>query len=387
MSSRAPMPHYPYNPYSRRLAPPSRPSSKIRRISSEPRLQPILEHESHQNPSASTPGIPEKSPFRYQHRNLPSPDSWWHWSSKDALPPPYSDPGEILKPKEEKATELQSGHGFTARRGGWGRLCVFLVVAIAVIGALVVGLAVGLSKKHASKRPASSTSVPFAIPSSQSFPVGSYAIRTYLATMTTNCTSNPSTWRCYPYSTYTSASPSSSSAIYDWIISPSTTADATSQNYTMSSTANPFAPSFHDVPLTLLDGGLDTEHYAFSISMNKTVIPSAPLTDDDSQSICFYPETTLRGRLYTRQKPSTSNATTTSSSSTATPAAVSAPQAFQPWPYAAQVEQLSAGGASVPECYQASNGVAVGARLGNLSPEAADDSCSCVYQNYDLAAS
>jgi hypothetical protein len=202
------------------------------------------------------------------------------------------------------------------------------------------------------------------------FPAGSYAIETYLSSVTTNCTSNPSTWRCYPYTTY-AESPTLSAANFSWII----TIDEPATNppsYTVSSTDNPFSILFSAIPLTLIDSGLSTEYYSFVLpSMNKPVIPSSAITTANIATTCYFNQTSLEARLYTKMAktypPSSESSSGTSSNSTAS---------FAPWPYAAYVDQTDSGGVGVPQCFD-NNGNAVGSFAVETGGE-----CSCLYQNY-----
>jgi hypothetical protein len=202
------------------------------------------------------------------------------------------------------------------------------------------------------------------------FPAGSYAIETYLSSITTNCTSNPSTWRCYPYTTY-AESTTSSAATFSWIITLNEPA-TNPPSYTISSTDNPFSIVFSAMPLILLDSGLSTEHYSFVLtSMNKPVVPSSAITTTNIATTCYFNQTSLEARLYTKMAktypPSSESSSGTSSNSTTS---------FVPWPYAAYVDQMDAGGANVPQCYDNSGNAA-----GDFAAETGGE-CSCLYQNY-----
>ncbi len=60
--------------------------------------------------------------------------------------PPYT-LWDVRGPKGEKFQDLRN-NTYVARRGGWRRFFVLAAIAIACLVALVVGLAVGLHKKH-----------------------------------------------------------------------------------------------------------------------------------------------------------------------------------------------------------------------------------------------
>lgn len=202
------------------------------------------------------------------------------------------------------------------------------------------------------------------------FPAGSYAIETYLSSITTNCTSNPATWRCYPYTTY-AESTTISAATFSWIITmnePSTNPPS----YSISSTDNPFSIVFSAMPLTLLDSGLSTEHYSFVLtSMNKPVVPSSAITTANIAATCYFNQSSLEGRLYTKMAktypPSSVPSSGTSGNSTTS---------FVPWPYAAYVDQTDSGGENVPQCFDNHGNV-----VGYFAAETGGE-CSCLYQNY-----
>lgn len=188
--------------------------------------------------------------------------------------------------------------------------------------------------------------------------------------MTTNCTSNPATWRCYPYTTY-AESTTLSAATFSWIITMNQPV-TDSPSYTISSTDNPFSIVFSAMPLTLKDSGLSTEHYSFVLtSMNKPVVPSSAITTANIATTCYFNQTSLEARLYTKmaKKYSTSSESPLGTSSNST-------TSFAPWPYAAYVDQTDSGGPNVPQCYDNK-----GNGIGYFSAETGGE-CSCLYQNY-----
>lgn len=236
---------------------------------------------------------------------------------------------------------------------------------------------------NAPPSPASSSSG--AIPSGP-FPAGSYALTTFLDTVSTNCTSNAATWRCYPYTTY-SQSQSGAMATFNWIITATDSKSSSVSNYSISSTDNPFAINFSNIPMQLLDVGLNSERYTFSVIMNKTVIPSTAIANDNSVATCFYNNTTFRANLFTKMSktyplpPSTSDTTALPSPSVGDRNGAS--QGFQPWPYAIRVEEYIGGGNGVPSCYKTVNGN-IGDRITDgISRKAPENVCSCLYKNFE----
>ncbi|PBP19341.1 hypothetical protein BUE80_DR009946 [Diplocarpon rosae] len=160
----------------------------------------------------------------------------------DGSPPPYShysksadvrgSHGEMLSnPRNRRLKDNKHVVG----RGGWKRFAIPATVVILCLVGLIVGLVIGLQDRNQK------------------------SIDTYLSTITTNFTSNPATWRCYPYFTY-AQSPSQATATFDWIITP---VESSNNNYTISSTDNYFSLVFSNTSLSLMNAGADDEHYFF----------------------------------------------------------------------------------------------------------------------------
>lgn len=154
---------------------------------------------------------------------------------------------------------------------------------------------------------------------------------------------------------------------FDWIITPTN-----NSQFVISSSNNPFALTFSNATLNMVDAGLSSEAYTFQVPMDKQVIPTTALTDDNSASICDYNGTTFSATLYTKM------ASTYPSSSSASNSSSGAP--FRPWPHAVSVQQVIGGGVSVPSCYKTVNGNR-GDRI-PLDTEPAQSNCRCAYQNF-----
>lgn len=155
-------------------------------------------------------------------------------------------------------------------------------------------------------------------------------------------------------------------ATFNWII----TAGSQKGSYQISSTDNPFAITFKNAPLSLLDSGLDSERYRFQITTDKVVQPSGSITDDNSQATCYYNGTNLQAYLYTKMAK---GYPTTQQTIDAT---------YPPWPFAVRVEQVIAGGNNVPNCYKTNNGQ-LGQRISSgLDAQDAGSLCSCLYKNW-----
>ncbi|KAL6411248.1 hypothetical protein AUP68_04950 [Ilyonectria robusta] len=168
----------------------------------------------------------------------------------------------------------------------------------------------------------------------------------------TKCTSNPSTWRCYPYT-------DGDSAAFFWVI----TAESSSA-YTISSTENPFAPSFVNRSLAIIDAGQSTERLRFSFSMAKSVVPSDKLTSDNRAATCIFDDTRFEATLWTRQR---GNRTIDPQ-----PGDVK----FGAWPGDAEIVQSKPGTTGPPKCEDTN-----GNSIGNV--EARSGTCNCRYSNLD----
>lgn len=291
----------------------------------------------------------------------------------DSSPPAYialDSSRDVEGPNGEKLADVRRGitnNKHIARRGGWMKLVLVVLLILLCIVALVVGLAVGLrNRKHKSSNDTSS--LPGGAsgnvgngPSSTSnatFPAGAYRIQTVLSSSTTNCTSNPSIWTCYPYTTY-SVSQSSSRANFDWIISPPSTSDS---NYTISTTQNIFTILFANISLSLINEGSDNEYYSFDIPLTKSTRPAAPLGTSNVAAACTFSNSILRAELYTKIGRTLND----------TESEGSLP--FQPWPYMVKIEQTAAPSAGIPQCVDLS-----GNYLGDFSSQ--DGECGCEYVN------
>ncbi|KAF2729411.1 hypothetical protein EJ04DRAFT_515961 [Polyplosphaeria fusca] len=290
----------------------------------------------------------------------------------------------------EKFSKLRNSKQI-AKRGGWKRIALIVLILILIIVAVAVGLAVGLKKKKSvddtsnQASPAQSTTSPNAVnnpnnpnnpsptapssPSStpSSFPLGTYSLVTFLDTVQTNCTSNPATWTCYPYTVYND-SPSKSLATFNWIITSSS-----GGSYQISSTDNPFSISFKNADMELLDEGQDTERYRVQMTQTKTVSPSEALTRDNAAVECAFDGTSLQASLYTKMAkgyPDTEHGDPTGNPS------------YSVWPFAVRVEQAVGGGEAIPSCYKLQNGQHGDQVTQGLEAQDAGNLCSCLYRNF-----
>jgi len=302
--------------------------------------------------------------------------------SAEQMPPPYASfdvqrEGHHSGPLEARDRRKDVFY----RRGGWRRLVGILLAALVLVAiALGVGLGVGLSRHHSSN--AGQDQVPMA---STVFPMGQYSFITALDGTQTNCTANAATWRCYPYVDY-ATSPDGSVATLNWVLSNTsalyptnsstitTSSSGIAANVTVSSTQNPFGITISNQSLTYINDDGNAPRYAFSFTQSKSVVPSTAITDDNSQSLCFFNQTTFSAVIYlsnTANQKVSLNATSGSGGYTS-------------WPYTIQVTQISAGGVDVPACYKTNDG-AVGEQITTgLNPQSSSDQCTCLYRNFGL---
>ena len=213
---------------------------------------------------------------------------------------------------------------------------------------------------------ASSSATPSSSPAP--YPAGSYALPVHLTTVSSNCTANPATWRCYPFTTFASSANLSLVTFY-WII----TVSGSPRRYDISSADNPFVVTFANVSLTLLEPGTDDERYHFSLPYDQASDPNVQITADDSQARCFYNRTTFEADMYTRKMAEDPPKVPSKAVSD-----------WQNWPHAVEVMQSIGGGQDVPNCYELANGN-IGARITTgLNPQPVEEQCQCIWKNYDL---
>lgn len=248
-------------------------------------------------------------------------------------------------------------------RGGWKRAALILFLPLLVLLVLAVGLGVGLSKKHDHDDAGGSGS---SADTSQQFPRGNWSFPVVLATVGTSCTSNSATWTCFPYYTF-QESPSLSNYTFDWTIFQQDPKTKNQDSLQIASSANPFSLTFGPTPLVHVDNGTPNERYTFSLLLPKQVQPTQSLTDDNEQTLCFYNQSTLAGSLYIGKGAS---ATTTSN------------MAPVNWPGTAYIAYTSPGGENTPDCYRQVAGKAQGSAIdARLTPQAASQQCSCIYES------
>ncbi|KAK8121955.1 hypothetical protein PG984_010625 [Apiospora sp. TS-2023a] len=285
---------------------------------------------------------------------------------------------------ESQQPEKPADHsvkGWLAKRGGWYRAALIVVLAACTIAALTVGLILGLRQRNNSN--------PSATPSDQEgkqpvlFPAGSYSFTTALYDVKTDCTTNNSTFRCYPFKTYNKSRPeleSDVSATYFWTISQH---EVNAWAYSISAAPNPFVPQFTNLSLTQLDANQPGERLTFNFRMHgAAVVPTTALSNNNSDNraaTCYYNDTLVTGTIWTRRPAEfPANLTTPVSNGGGKGKTLTASTAFDPWPYAVQVVQSTR---DAPDCRDA-EGNPVGGDFG--LPPGREGECSCSYANFDL---
>lgn len=312
-------------------------------------------------------------------------------ASAESRPPPYArfafqEDGYRLG-EGEKTARIKTG---SSKRGGLGRLLLILLGVLVLLAiALGVGLGVGLTRSRKSSPTADA-----AAETNQStpavFPFGEYSFITALHNVQTNCTSNPATWSCWPYTTYNSSpnasitSNAGSMATFNWVLSNTSSiyptnstgswpaGNGVSANVSVSTTSDPFGISFTNQNTTWFNTN-SNPYLSFSFTMSKNVVPSTSITSDNTQSQCFYNETMFTATIYL-------------SNSSYVPMtqldSLSVDGGYTPWPYAVKVEQTSPGGQDIPACYETIDGD-IGQRItSGLTAEPANSQCVCEYQNF-----
>ena len=311
---------------------------------------------------------------------------------------------DVKGPKGETFQDLRENRHIT-KRGGWKRLTLLGVLILIVVIALGVGLGIGLGvglgrrKKddryeiytlvlaitlpllsamltHGTPSSGPSNSPPDSLSQNQSFPLGAYSFPTFLSTVATTCTPLASTWTCFPYKTY-DQSPTGALATFTWII---TSADNNTPNeYLISTTPNPFALTFTNATLRMVDMGLESEALTFRAPMQKIVVPNEDISrdSDGAASRCLYDETVFEGRLFTGRAKTypTQDVNATSGGEQGEEGG----DEFQPWPYGLEMGQTVS---MEPECFKMVN-EKMSERIGLVaSGSGGGGECECRYRNF-----
>ena len=187
------------------------------------------------------------------------------------------------------------------------------------------------------------------------FPAGSYAFETTLQKTSTSCTSRSSTWRCYPYS-------QNSNATFFWIIDED---EDKKGKFSVSSSENPFAPSFSNLTASVLDRDGTNERMVFEFDMAKTVVPEDALTPDNRAAKCTFSGTRFQATMWTKR------------GSTKEAGDVDTSKRFGAWPGDVEIIQSKKSELGQPEC-EDDDGNAI------ADVQASSGECSCDYANFEM---
>ena len=184
----------------------------------------------------------------------------------------------------------------------------------------------------------------------ENFPAGTYTIATYLDTVSSECTSNPSTWTCSPGTIFDDDA-YKSLAVFKFTITGS---DSSYQIVSDDGTTVP--PS----SLEMIGKGTDNERYRFQIKQDKRV----DTTIDDQAATCVFKNMFFRGDLYTKR-------------------ALDYPLEGQhvegnKWPFAVKFEQ-NVSGEETPTCYKRGSRDVLDVDITSVD---ATTMCSCLYRNW-----
>ncbi|KAK8075212.1 hypothetical protein PG997_009875 [Apiospora hydei] len=275
---------------------------------------PVIEEDAASHDDDETPKVPEKSPRRVSPLAATTAAAATRTRGSESAPrvttpsptPPPPPTRSILPLRRAAAAPSGSGGGrpttaeqeasekverslksCLAKRGGWYRIALMAVLAVCAVVALTVGLTIGLRQKKGA--------------APVLFPAGSYAFTTALYNTTSGCTTNNSTFRCYPFQTYRQ-SKSEAAATYFWTIAP-----VNSWAFRISAAPNPFVPQFANLSLTQLDANQFSERLTFNFSMHgAAVVPTTALgdgknDDENRAATCYYHDTLVTGTIWTRR--------------------------------------------------------------------------------------
>ncbi|KAH7250539.1 hypothetical protein B0J15DRAFT_44716 [Fusarium solani] len=350
-------------------------------------MPPIDENEVASTPSPSPPKTPLRVPHKSPRRGMRTHNGVTKINSNNngaaklngVLPPPYVPPyilsagyspphaptlhppppsykeAHAVKGKIVEGESLGEEEGVVPRGRICGvdrrRVCCLFGVAVAAMAIIAIGLGIGLTIGLKDKRQGSTEdNSPLKDPN---FPAGSFSFKANLQKPLTECTSNPSTWRCYPY---TEGEP----ATFFWIITYVNT-----QFYKISSTDNPFAPSFTNLTLELLDENTPKERLLFSFSMNKTVVPDDQLSSSNRAARCTFDDTRFEATLWTHRSKGHDNDDDTSENSK-----------FVAWPGDVEIVQSKSFKSGSPRCVDDD-----GDKVGDVKSRSG--ACECRYTNFD----
>ncbi|KAL8285389.1 hypothetical protein RB600_009701 [Gaeumannomyces tritici] len=311
-----------------------------------------------------------------QEQSCPPPPSFAH-AGKRRMRDELAEHKAELGGGSSDVVEVEPGRRpWLAGRGDWCRACLAALALVLTI--LGVGLGVGLGLRPGQRNEAGPSPVPPGgvdqFPA-MLFPAGSYSFTGALTGVVSNCTVEPAAFGCYPFSTYNRSSPNTSATTFQWVIRP-----LGGLHYSISSSANPFAPRFANVSARLVDVGTTSERFAFNFTFSKAFAPTKRLTGGQggggaAATMCWYNSTVVEATVWTRELASYQTGVADA------PQPVNATWNFDPWPFRFNMTQRQVAGANMPDCRDF-DGRPVAPGLG-AAPETGGG-CACLYQNFDL---
>ncbi|KAH8179502.1 tat pathway signal sequence [Sarocladium implicatum] len=262
--------------------------------------------------------------------------------------------GDMEKSEEFlRNLEVEDEMAFDQNRRRMFRFLIVVGIIVLIILALAIGLGVGLTTRHDNSKSgdgdADETS------DEPQYPAGSFTFETSLQDTKTSCTSNPSTWRCYPYE-------KGETAQFFWIISAP---EDDKSNFTVSSTDNPFAPSFRNITMSRFEEGSSDEHFSFSFDMTRNIVPDADVGASNRAARCSFEKTKFEATIWTRRRDNETLQFDGPVSSK-----------FGDWPGDVEVKQIKDAELGQPTC-EDSDGTEI------ADVQAGSGTCECAYSNFD----
>ncbi|KAG6013154.1 hypothetical protein E4U43_007470 [Claviceps pusilla] len=253
------------------------------------------------NPGA-IPRIPLRIPRKHSQRSMSSPFQLPYrascGSSSTITSTGYMSSPYWIREKERSqgyaspdSGELNEKQWFSQRKRSRRFLLTVGAITFVILVTLAIALPLGLRDKVSTQGRQTEDGDDDSI--GALFPSGSFLFKTSLQKIEAGCTSRNTTWTCGPMQ------PGDASVFY-WDIM-----QLNRYTYTITSTGNPFAPDFRNVSMKIRDYNKPTERLEFSLSMNKTVIPSDAGSPTNRAAKCTYVDTTFQATLYTRKRGST----------------------------------------------------------------------------------
>lgn len=141
--------------------------------------------------------------------------------------------------------------------------------------------------------------------------------------------------------------------------------DNDSSNYTISSTDNPFAPSFRNLTLSRLDQGNPDERFVFSFNTTRNIVPGDSIGPNNRAATCSFKDTQFEATIWTRRRNNES-----------IPLDGRDDNDFGDWPGDVEVKQIKKAELGQPMCEDSQ-----GTEIADVQAGAGD--CECGYANFE----